>query len=186
MTNLKIVLPSTTYEKELSKIAVEFINTPSPFDIMHRNNIVTAYETNNFESYFTKVENNRNGITNEGRVPSSLLWIMDEEKIVAIADIRHFLNDYLRNVQGGHIAYEIVPSFRGKGLMNKIGKMLLSYAKENFGIQEALITCREKNIPSHKVIVRLMNEMGGHPDTDTLIDEEVEKRYWIKTTPPQE
>lgn len=186
MTNLKIILPTKEWETELNKIALEFQENPSPFDINHRDEIVTAYETNDFASYFTKAENARNGITNEGHVPSSLLWIMAGGNIVAIADIRHFLNDYLRNVQGGHIAYEMVPSYRGKGLMNKIGKMLLSYAKENFGIQEALITCREKNIPSQKVIVRLMNEMGGHPDTDTLVDGAVEKRYWVKTTPPQE
>ena len=182
MTNLKIILPNTAYEKELLKIAKEFKENTSVFDIMHRDKIVEAYENNDFEAYFTMAKCFREGPTPKGFVPSSFLWIMDGENIVAIADIRHHLNDYLRNVQGGHIAYEMVPSYRGKGLMNQIAKMLLAYAKENFGVTEALITCREKNIPSYKVIMRLMNEMGGYPDTDTLVDGEVEKRCWINTT----
>ncbi len=182
MQELKITLPTKEYEAELKKIALEFQENPSPFDINHRDKIVRAFENNDMNPYFKKCENSRNGLNlPKEHVPSSLLWITSGEKIVAIADIRHTLNDYLRNVEGGHIAYEVVPSFRGKGLMNKIGKMLLSYAKENFSIQEALITCREKNIPSHKIIVKLMQEMGGHPDTDTLVDGAVEKRYWIKT-----
>ena len=176
MTNLEIILPTKKYETELKKIAQEFKDNPSHFDINHRNKIVEALEQNDFETYLKKSEDSRNGITIPGHVPSSLLWIMDQEKIVAIADIRHYLNDYLRNVQGGHIAYEVVPSYRGKGLMNPIGKMLLKYTYDHFEIKEALITCREQNIPSHKVITRLMNEMGGYPDTDTLIDGEVEKR----------
>ena len=181
MPKLKIILPTTKYETKLKKIAQEFKEHHNRFDINHRDKIVQALEQNDFETYFKQSEDCRNGITIPGHVPSSLLWIMNQEEIIAIADIRHYLNDYLRNVQGGHIAYEVVPSHRGKGLMNIIGKMLLQYAYDHFEIKEALITCREENIPSHKVITRLMNEMGGYPDTDTLIDGEVEKRYWIKT-----
>ena len=181
MPQLKIILPTTKYETELKKIAQEFKDNPSCFDINHRNKIVEALEQNDFSTYFKKSEDCRNGNPPSGHVPSSHLWIMNQEEIIAIADIRHYLNDYLRNVQGGHIAYEVVPSYRGKGLMNIIGKMLLQYAYNHFEIKEALITCRAENIPSYKVITRLMNEMGGYPDTDTLIDDEVKKRYWIKT-----
>lgn len=182
MSQFKIILPDKKYTEELLKIAKEFKENPTPFDISHRNKIVSAFENNDADGYFKNCENYRKGINlPEGRVPSFNLWIMNDQDIIAIADIRPTLNDYLRNVQGGHLAYEMAPSYRGKGLMNLIGKMLLEYMYDEFKIQKALITCREKNIPSYKVITRLMNEMGGTPDTDTLIDGEIEKRFWINT-----
>lgn len=178
---LKIILPNENYKKQLKHIAQQLKNNPSPFDIRHAEKIVEFYEQDTIASYFQIAEKNSSINQPEGRVPSSWIWIVSEGKIVAIADIRHMLNDYLRNVQGGHIAYEVVPEFRGKGLMNKVGKLILKYARDNFGIHEALITCNIENMASHKTIVRLMNEMGGHPDTDTIVDDHIEKRYWVKT-----
>ncbi|MBO7243820.1 MAG: GNAT family N-acetyltransferase [Alphaproteobacteria bacterium] len=182
MSNYKIVFPDKKHKKELFNIAKEFKENPTSFDINHMDKIVEAYEKNDLEMYLKKCEESRKGINlPEGHVPSFNLWIVKDDKIIAIADIRPTLNDYLRNVQGGHLAYEMVPSYRGKGLMNTIGKMLLQYMYEHFEIKEALITCREANTPSYKVISRLMNEMGGHQDTDTIIDGETEKRFWVNT-----
>lgn len=181
MTDYKIELASKEYMQELTHIAKEFKDNPSRFDLEHRNLIVSCYENGDFTPYFTKVENSRKGIVPEGKVAASYLFVIKEEKIIAIANIRHELNDYLRNVLGGHIGYEMVPAYRGKGLMNKIAKCILAYARDNLGITQALITCKEENIPSLKIITRLMHELGGYPDTDTLVDGKVNKRCWIET-----
>ncbi len=179
--DLKIVLPDTAYLLELKKIAQSFKDNPTPFDIYHMDQIVQALDQDDFDNYFSMAENYRGTNIPKGRVPCSFLWIMSADKIVAIADIRHTLNDYLRHVCGGHIAYEVVPEYRGKGLMNPIGKLLLKYARDNFGIKEALITCHIENTASYKVISRLMREMGGKEETDTLVDNHIEKRFWVTT-----
>lgn len=179
--NLKLTLPTPVYLESLKDIAQEFKENPTPFDISHTDKLVKALNTNDFDAYFNMVERLRGPDIPKGRVPSSFLWVVAEDKIVGIADIRHTLNDYLRNVCGGHIAYALAPSYRGKGLMNQIGKLLLQYARDNFGIKEALITCHIENTPSYKVIYRLMTEMGGRPETDTIVDNHIEKRFWVKT-----
>ena len=50
----------------------------------------------------------------EAFVPCTHLWALAEERFVGRISIRHELNDALR-VEGGHIGYDTVPSFRGRG-----------------------------------------------------------------------
>lgn len=181
MENFQIIHPNPLWIEEIKNVAQEFKKYPTAFDICHMKKIVQAFNENDFNGYFKFSEDMRGVNVPRGFVPSSFLWIIKDEKIVAIADIRHMLNDYLRNVCAGHLAYEMVPSYRGKGLMTSIAKMLLKYARDNFGIEEALITCHIENIASYKVMTKLMNELGGHPDTDTIVDGHIEKRCWVKT-----
>ena len=46
-------------------------------------------------------------------VPKTQLWAVAEEQFVGRISIHHELNDALR-VEGGHIGYDTVPSFRGR------------------------------------------------------------------------
>ena len=178
---LELIFPDKEYMANLKSVAKEFKENPTPYDISHMTTLVDFFKANHLEDYFELADTKRSIDQPEGFVPSTWLWVVQDGKIVAVADIRHTLNDYLRNVCGGHIAYGIVPSYRGKGLMNPIGKLLLKYARDHFGINEALITCHIENTPSYKVILRLMKEMGGHPDTDTFVDDHIEKRCWVLT-----
>lgn len=182
MHNFQVIFPDKNLKEELKTIAVDFKENKTPFDIYHIEKIINSYDQNNLDDYFqTSINAKDASKLPPDRVPSYFIWVVDGDKIVAIADIRPILNDYLRNVEGGHLAYAMVPAYRGKGLMNKVGKLILQYAKENFDLNEVLITCHVENIPSYRVITRLINEMGGHPDTDTLVDGHIEKRCWVKT-----
>ena len=113
----------------------------------------------------------------EGRVPATQYIFVREEdnKIVGMLQIRHFLNDYLEKF-GGHIGYSVVPSERRKGYATQMLKTALSECK-TLGIDKVLITCLDNNIGSRKTI--LANE-GVYESTIYEPDEGVNlEKYWI-------
>lgn len=103
-------------------------------------------------------------------VPQTRYWLIVDGRPVGVGKLRHYLNDGLR-ILGGHIGYSIRPSERGKGYGNLILKELLEQAREK-SITEALITCKEGNIRSRRVI-----EHNGGVLEDIR---EEECRYWIR------
>ena len=87
-----------------------------------------------------------------GRVPASTYFMVREEdnKIVGIVNIRHYLDNVLKNV-GGHIGGSIRPTERGKGY-SKIQLYLCLLECKKLGVNEAMIDCEKINIKSEKAI----------------------------------
>ncbi len=111
---------------------------------------------------------------NEDLVPSTLYILQNkEDRILGFIDIRHALNDYLANY-GGHIGYGVRPSERKKGYATQMLKMALPIAK-SFGIDEVLITCKEENIAS----ARVMESNGGVYEDSRSDGTHTFKRYWF-------
>lgn len=108
------------------------------------------------------------------QVPSSTYLVFMDEALVGAVNIRHYLDDELMQ-SGGHIAYGIRPSFRGKGL----AKAALSLALDkchDFGIVKVLLTCDKDNLASAKVI----RSQGGILENEFMNAEgKLEQRYWI-------
>lgn len=110
----------------------------------------------------------------QGFVPSSLYFLIDENKrIYGALHIRHELNDFLLN-SGGHIGYGIRPSERKKGYASKMLSLSLPMVKE-LGIKKALVTCDKINIASAKTII----SNGGVLENEVIEDGELTQRYWI-------
>lgn len=107
-------------------------------------------------------------------VPSSTYWLIDNDIFVAHVNIRHQLNEYLKNI-GGHIGYAVRPSMQGKGYGSSILKLALPNARE-IGIKKALLTCDPENIASQKIIEKNGGifhqeiEVNGKPILQFLID----------------
>ena len=113
----------------------------------------------------------------EGRVPATQLIFVREEdqKIVGMIDIRHFLSEYLEKY-GGHIGYSVVPGERRKGYATQMLRATLPVCKE-LGITKVLITCIKGNEGSKKTI---LNNGGVYESAVYEPDEKVElERYWI-------
>ena len=113
----------------------------------------------------------------EGRVPSTqFIFVRDEDqKIVGMIDIRHFLSGYLEKY-GGHIGYSVVPGERRKGYATQMLREALPVCKE-LGITKVLITCIKGNEGSKKTI---LNNGGVYESAVYEPDEKVElERYWI-------
>src|SRR5713226_3487864 len=79
-------------------------------------------------------------------VPSTHLWAVAEDEFVGRISIRHELNDALR-VEGGHIGYDTVPSFRGRGVATEMLRQALPVARA-LGLSSVLVTCDDTNAAS--------------------------------------
>lgn len=113
----------------------------------------------------------------QGRVQLSQYMFVREEdqKIVGMINIRHYLNDYLERY-GGHIGASIAPSERHKGYAIQMLKMALSKCKA-FGIDKVLLTCNSSNESSKRLILK----SGGRYESAIYDPDEGEnvERYWI-------
>ena len=112
----------------------------------------------------------------EHLVPDSTFLCVrkQDDRLVGMVNIRHDLNDWLKDY-GGHIGYSIRPDERGKGYARQQLKLALQQCA-TLGIPRALLTCREDNERSRRVI----QGCGGvYEDTRQKPDGERMQRYWI-------
>jgi predicted acetyltransferase len=100
----------------------------------------------------TFVASLRRGETNpeEGDVPESILWLVDDKTYIGRINLRHRLNDNLRRI-GGNLGYDIRPSMRKRGYGDLICKLGLDEARK-LGLKRVLLTCDEDNAASRKII----------------------------------
>lgn len=79
---------------------------------------VIAKDPTHFEEMIQELINAEKGIgLKKGYVPDSTYWLMHNERVIGVVNIRHELNELLRN-SGGHIGYGIRPSERKKGMQS--------------------------------------------------------------------
>ena len=75
----------------------------------------------------------------------------ENERIVGIIDLRHTLNDFLKDF--GNSGYSVRPSERRKGYATEMLRQVLQVAKQA-GLQEVHLSVERNNEPSVKTIVR--------------------------------
>jgi predicted acetyltransferase len=110
-----------------------------------------------------------------GWVTTTHLWMLaddtGEEVVVGRISLRHALTPWLLEV-GGHIGYAVRPTARRRGHATAALALMLDVAAER-GIDPALVTCDDDNIPSRKVI-----EANGGVLEDVR---NTKMRFWIAT-----
>lgn len=114
----------------------------------------------------------------EGKVMATQFITVRESdnKVVGFLQVRHTLNEHLRNF-GGHIGYSIRPSERRKGYATQQLRQALLWCKEELGLDKVLITCLTDNEGSRRTILKCggVYESTIH-EPDMNVDLE---RYWI-------
>lgn len=85
-----------------------------------------------------------------GRVPETVYWLVEEETFIGQVSLRHTLNEALRQL-GGHIGYEIRPSWRRQG-HGRLACQLVLVEARRLGLTRVLITCDEDNVASRRII----------------------------------
>ena len=167
---MKLVKPSTKYEKE-------YLNALSEAEIdTGDTRLISPEKGQSFKAFVKKINEQAKGINvSDGHVPSTTLWLIDNDQFIGRVSIRHELNEKLTK-SGGHIGYYIRRSKRKMGYGMQILKLGLQEAKK-IGVTKALVTSDDDNIASIKII----EENGGVLENIIEIEENKRmlRRYWI-------
>jgi predicted acetyltransferase len=103
------------------------------------------------------------------------LWAVADGEFVGRLSIHHELTDALR-VEGGHVGYDTVPSFRNRGVATEMLRQALPWARA-LGLDQILLTCDDTNVASIRVIERNGGVLQG---TKVLAaNTPVKRYYWI-------
>lgn len=86
----------------------------------------------------------------EGYVPDTYFFLWDDNKIVGVFKLRHFLNEWLRN-NAGHLGYGILPEENGKGYATKGLALMKEKAKTIIEEDEMYLSVHKDNPASLKV-----------------------------------
>lgn len=146
------------------------------FQAEGRNRELRVDELRGFEPFLTHVTNlHLSGIPGTplpaGLVPWTTLWYLEGAEFIGRLTIRHTLDDLISRV-AGHIGYEVRPSRRGEGHATRMLQAALPVAN-GLGIEYALVTCKEGNVASRRVIEAAGGELE---DVQGGI-----RRYWVRT-----
>jgi predicted acetyltransferase len=85
-------------------------------------------------------------------VPASTYWLVQGGELVGVSNLRHHLNDRIRN-NGGHIGLGVRPSYRGRGLGNLLLALTIREARRK-GIKQVHLHCHKSNTASARMIAR--------------------------------
>lgn len=108
----------------------------------------------------------------QGFVASTVRWVEQEGRLVALVHLRHELNAFLLQ-DGGHIGYAVRPTARRRGVATAALAATLELARAR-GMVRALLTCDDDNVASARTIA-----------TNGGVLEDVragKRRYWISLT----
>lgn len=133
--------------------------------------------SDNFSDFLIDLEKNKNMKLYKPNLVDQTTYVLvdDNNHIYGGTNVRHELNDALL-IHGGHIGYLIRPSERKKGYGSLMLKLALDECKK-LGIDKVLVTCREENKGSAKVIE---NNGGIYENSKINVDDnKVYRRYWI-------
>ena len=171
MEKIILVKPDLSYADEIIKYKEESLKE-NPL-------INGAAGLNNFSSIEDWLEElkkrSSEATVPEGLVPlSTYLGVREKDNyIIGMIDIRHYLNDFLKQF-GGNIGYGVRKTEKNKGYAKQMLKLALEKCKE-LKIKKVLITCDEDNIASEKVIL----SANAKFEDIRNIDGENKKRFWI-------
>lgn len=165
-------LPSHRWSDSYRALVEEFNQRgepliPAPLKVAHED----------FAAFLTTLRNAAQWIAlPEGKVPYTTYWLIENDvEVVAVASLRHELNEALR-FDGGHIGYGVRPSARRRGHATRIlAESLLAAAK--LGIDRCLVTCRQDNLGSARAIQRNGGVLESEVWSPTYHG--IVQRYWI-------
>lgn len=163
----QLVLPSAKFEFSYRSYIRELGNEeryPFPLDFDHSDFAAMLRKLNDFH---------QGANIPEGFVPSTTYWLIINNELIGVTNIRHYLNERIRHA-GGHIGLGIRPSARGQGFGNLLMQRSIEKAQA-LGINPVHIHCYKDNLASAQAIIR----NGGVLDSEIEDGSKVVQRYLV-------
>ncbi len=177
---MQLILPSEKYWDSFQSALSAFREAPTEYDPVC---VTNSFKYDSFEAYNANCERSRLGQNlPENHVPSTCLWVIENNEVIGVCDVRHYLTEALENY-GGHVAYALIPSARGKGFGVQMLKLCCQYAHDSLWLQNVLVTCKTSNLASYKTIKRVMIDFGGIEAGIGADNQSSVNRVWIRTKP---
>lgn len=171
MKNIYLKFPTKSDEKKWIEYVKEYcLDDPNANPLGYTENM-------NYDEWLIKIEKEHIGLDlQDGRVPSTVYFLMSDEQIVGSLSIRHNIDNDFLSLYGGHIGYAVRPSERRKGYATIMLRLAL-YKCEELGLENVMVTCKENNIGSAKTIE---NNFGVLSEVIFIPEENCNfKKYWI-------
>lgn len=126
-------------------------------ELKTENGFENPYENITYDEFMNQVIDERiqaslgKGLP-EGYVPDTYYFLWDNDEIVGLFKVRHYLNDFLKN-DAGHIGYAVLPQYRQKGYAKAGLKLAIEELKKlpDFKEDEIYMSCFKENKASLKV-----------------------------------
>lgn len=114
---------------------------PFPLDFDHAD----------FDALLARLDSLERGVDlDPDQVPSSTFWLVEDDEILGVSNLRHHLNSRIREF-GGHIGLGIRPSAQGRGLGSHLMRLTIEEAAKR-GIAEIHVHCYQHNAASGAMI----------------------------------
>ena len=149
MKNIRLIRPALELKEKALAFRQEFFDNNE----MVINGSELLDKTESYEEWIKAVTDNASAETvNPDWVVTDTFFAMDEANtIVGIIDLRHTLNDFLKDF--GNCGYSVRPSERRKGYATEMLSQLLTVAR-NVGLDEIHLSVERDNEPSVKTIIK--------------------------------
>ena len=110
-------------------------------------------KTESYEEWLQSIKNNENPktVSTDWVVTDTFFAVDDEDTIIGIIDLRHTLNDFLKDF--GNSGYSVRPSQRKKGYATEMLRQVLDIARRA-GLTELHLSVEKDNLPSVKTIIK--------------------------------
>lgn len=149
---LKLIRPTKEHEKQALAFKEEFFSNNEK--VINGSELLD--QMSDYSEWLKSVTNNicEETVNPDWVITDTFFAVNESNKIVGIIDLRHTLNDFLKDF--GNCGYSVRPSERKKGYATDMLRQILKVAKES-GMDELHLSVERDNEPS----IRTIKSNGG-------------------------